>query len=566
MIAHQVLVLGCLHQASDHGLCHPEHILGDDVAMFQTHYAKEARLSTPLFGMPLAGFRTDSDTPKKKLKARYVADISTSPASVALPIVFIALGILATGYCMRDIVVGGAVKEDVITSDTRSTYMSAKATPTKRKSERRAGTFISEDKSSRWDAEQSYQTSSIRGCIICIIADIAPPGILHQMAHIGYAPLFILLALVTLLCGYTFWLHAILCEISGRKDVQSQWRTLIGPRTRWVPLVVTTLVCFGNVLEFTCFFTDILTLLLRSSGVHISRSLICVMFSCLPVLPLCLLKDFSALEPSSILGCTAVLFTVVMMVVRACDGSYAPGGTYFESLSAEMKPAMPKNHYIWGFGMPVFAVLNSHVLSYLTHYNADKYYREMVKPTPARFALLTGLGFGLCAIIYIVCAITSFQTFGFTEHEPVLTNYSDKDIPMKVAQLATAFSLLMAYPIAFCALREAMVAFGVIAVPSMTLYFESNLGQDLISIFFVTLVTIAAILMENAGTVVGLVGAICCSLIMFIIPCMLMIAALYSGIVAAQNHKLQIIANCCLMALGVAILILGTETTLAEAE
>ncbi len=50
------------------------------------------------------------------------------------------------------------------------------------------------------------------------------------------------------------------------------------------------------------------------------------------LLPLCLLKDLSALAFSSIVGTFGTLFTAVVFGVRYFDRSYAPGGQFYEGL------------------------------------------------------------------------------------------------------------------------------------------------------------------------------------------------------------------------------------------
>ncbi len=50
------------------------------------------------------------------------------------------------------------------------------------------------------------------------------------------------------------------------------------------------------------------------------------------LLPLCLLKDLSALAFSSIVGTFGTLFAAVVFAVRYFDGSYAPGGQFYKSL------------------------------------------------------------------------------------------------------------------------------------------------------------------------------------------------------------------------------------------
>lgn len=48
------------------------------------------------------------------------------------------------------------------------------------------------------------------------------------------------------------------------------------------------------------------------------------------LLPLCMLKSFAPLAPFSILGIGGTMFTAGVLALRLFDGSYAPGGKFYE--------------------------------------------------------------------------------------------------------------------------------------------------------------------------------------------------------------------------------------------
>jgi solute carrier family 38 (sodium-coupled neutral amino acid transporter), member 11 len=51
-----------------------------------------------------------------------------------------------------------------------------------------------------------------------------------------------------------------------------------------------------------------------------------------PLLPLCLMKNLSALQYSSYVGVAGIVYTAAFVVLRSIDGSYAPGGRFYPLL------------------------------------------------------------------------------------------------------------------------------------------------------------------------------------------------------------------------------------------
>jgi len=325
-------------------------------------------------------------------------------------------------------------------------------------------------------------------------------------------------------------------------------------------VAVVTLVCFGCNLAYACFYSDIFKGVMPSLGFSLPRWLCCVIFSAFPTMPLCLLKDFSALAPSSFFAVLAVLYTLVVMIVRAVDGTYAPGGIYYRTLHVELRPDVPASH-LWAFGLPALSLVNSLAIAFLAHYNACKYYRELKFHSPARFARVTGAAMGICALVFGVSIVAGFQTFGGHSQAVILRNYSREDVLFTIARLAVGFSLIASYPLMFSGLREALVELLRILWPAWGEQLELVLVQDCMSLAAVVLITVCAMLLEDAGIVVGLVGAICGSAIIYVIPCALFFASLQSRLVDEQNFLIQRGATVFLALLGFALMIAGTITT-----
>jgi sodium-coupled neutral amino acid transporter 7/8/sodium-coupled neutral amino acid transporter 11 len=447
------------------------------------------------------------------------------------------------------------------TATPQSGYARAAASSRKAPLQRRATIESGEVVRQRWTIDTSCETMTSDVFVVSMFADLAPAGVLpvaHAVSGTGFIPTFLLLGFFCSLCVFTFYLTAKNCEISGQMDLAGQWETLVGPRSRWIPVAIVAIVCVANDIAYACFFSDIFTDVLPTLGIRAPRWVCCVMLSVFPTLPLCLKKDLSALAPSSTLAVLAVLYTVVVMVIRWLDGSYSTGGQFS---NVTPTPSVPASHWL-AFGMPALSLANSFAVAFLSHYNACKYYRELKAHTPARLATACGIAMGLCACVYGVSIVVGFQTFGTSADAVILRNYSPDDTLFTVARIAMGISLIASYPLMFSGLRESLIALGKIIQPDNTDFFDSLTFQDSISMFSVAFITICAILLTDTGLVVGLVGALCGSAIIYIVPAFLHIAALNSGLVDRSQNLGGILFAYVLVALGAFLGIAGTMTAL----
>ncbi|CAN0367807.1 unnamed protein product, partial [Scytosiphon promiscuus] len=63
------------------------------------------------------------------------------------------------------------------------------------------------------------------------------------------------------------------------------------------------------------------------------RTVDLVILGLCPLLPLCLMKNLSALQYTSFVGVVSILYTTLFVVKRSLDGSYAHGGHFFEVMT-----------------------------------------------------------------------------------------------------------------------------------------------------------------------------------------------------------------------------------------
>merc|ERR1740121_1877457 len=86
--------------------------------------------------------------------------------------------------------------------------------------------------------------------------------------------------------------------------------------------------------------------------------------------------------------------------------------------------------------------------------------------------------------------------------------------------------------------------------------------QDFLSMGLLAMITSVALVVTDAGLVVGLVGAICGSAIIYVVPCTLYAEAI-KNVLSVEKQRLDLIWLRCLAALGVGLGIAGCYASLA---
>ena len=138
------------------------------------------------------------------------------------------------------------------------------------------------------------------------------------------------------------------------------------------------------------------------SNLHVGRATLCsachprpdpMILPCTPLpqvfglLPLCLLRSFNVLSYASLLGVGGILYTAVFMSLRLFEGSYVPGGEFYEAL-VETGATAVSSFNLRGTSLLKSVILISTLTSsYLCHYNAPKFLRELKDATVERSPL-----------------------------------------------------------------------------------------------------------------------------------------------------------------------------------
>jgi len=383
-----------------------------------------------------------------------------------------------------------------------------------------------------WTIEDDSDSMDDFGIVINILCDLAPSGMLplsFGMIGTGYVSSLIMLFFFVGAAGYTMYLIARTMEVTGEQSFSRMWSKIYGENTMWVPICIILSVTWGCLLQNVCMVGDILgdclPMIFSYSG--FTRSVCIIGCSVFPLLPLCMIKDLSFLAPTSAASLIMVLYTLFGMAYRYYDASYFEGGAYF---------GKPTGGHRMTFTTTSFMLVNGFALAYLTHYNGCKYYREYHNKTPGKFAYRIFEGYALCTAMFVFAMFYGYMTFGPESEIVILNNYALDDSLMNIARVGMAIANTFSFPLMFSGMREQSLELITYLAPSMEKTCSMIWFQNTFSAFNLVVITIIGCLIKDCGLVVGVVGSICGSATIYVLPCMLFDAA-YSQL--GNTGKLQ---------------------------
>ncbi|CAM9846888.1 unnamed protein product, partial [Phaeothamnion confervicola] len=264
----------------------------------------------------------------------------------------------------------------------------------------------------------------------------------------------------------------------------------------------------------SCFLGDLLSSLAGSVGATgwvASRTGAILGTTGLILLPLCLLRDLSALKYSSMAGIGAVLYVTVFVALRCLDGTYAAGtGKYWAVVPAALRPR-PAAGGVWGLGMGTCVLFNMLSTAFMAHPNAVAFYNELEKPTPRRFGRVVYPSFALAGLVYGSVMGLGFKTFGAASGGLILNNYAPLDRGAAMARFATAVSVIGGQPLLFTGLRNSalstLASLGLLKGDGDVAAERPRFWAAL-SVVLLAAATAAAVVTPDVGLVVSLIGSV----------------------------------------------------------
>ena len=124
------------------------------------------------------------------------------------------------------------------------------------------------------------------------------------------------------------------------------WAATLGEESSWVVDVCIGLMCLACCIIYSGILGDVFTPLLMVAGVpprFNTRSSNILLITAAVLAPLSLLEDLTKLAFTSMVGCLAVLYTVLFIARRALDGSYVSGEEHRPNSSPKPSPSPNPN-------------------------------------------------------------------------------------------------------------------------------------------------------------------------------------------------------------------------------
>lgn len=321
--------------------------------------------------------------------------------------------------------------------------------------------------------------------------------------------------------------------MSNSSSYRECWERTVGRRGGMLVAVVNTLDPLLGIFANASILWQSLQLLLEGVKIYWNDVVCLLAVTVIGILPLCLMKNLNALAPFSAIGMAAVLGALGAMVVRYMDGSYQPGGAFYDDIPAIMQPRFGTTSRPWSmsalpFVCMVFTVRFEHILdfcrlpmdafhqSFDMHYNSPRFYAELRNATVPRFGLTVAYSFGLTAIVYFSIAVVGFSTFGEHSDSYILNNYSPNDSLATLSRLAIGLCALVSYPLNFIGVRD-----NCLDILGIADEVDTDAKLNVFTLLLLSLLTIISCFVTDLGLINSVGGGTTVTLVCFAFPAMM---------------------------------------------
>jgi sodium-coupled neutral amino acid transporter 11 len=401
------------------------------------------------------------------------------------------------------------------------------------------------------------------------VNNVAGAGILtlpSGMSGTGWIPAMIICSVLGALSGHCFSIIGEACELTGEADFKGLWKRTIGEDSAYLVDVMIAVMCLACSVIYSGILGDVFTQLIGQFGLLPAtlngRTSNIVVITVALLLPLSSIKDLSALSFTSILGFSAIMYTVLFVVVRALDGTYTlPEGKFLQDGLISAMPSF-KQTSMWNCNFISLVLASNLGLAYIAHYNGPNFYRSLKKTNSERFRFMVNISFAILVVLYVAAMTAGYGTFGDTSKGNILLNYHPDDILATLGRLATGFSIIFGFPLVASGGREGIV--GVAA--SLGNY---SLGEEKNHLMLVAgilgVVTLISCTVRDVSLVVGLTGAALGSFIVYICPSIIFTnaVAMVKGPDSVEARRAK--TNLVLVPFGLVVAFLGCFMTIKEA-
>jgi len=394
--------------------------------------------------------------------------------------------------------------------------------------------------------EKTSKPGTVPGTIAALAKGMVGSGILSLSAGVaaftrapeGLVFALVMLAGMTALSAYTFQMVAEVSAHTGSKDFGGAWAATVGERTGWVPQVIIILLSMLSCVVYAMIMSDNLASILRgliSTGAPAglqdallpwcSRGPVLLCLSVFVLLPLCLKESFAGLALTSAVGLVACAYLSSFVVWRCFDGSYLPGGQFFNLAPVQPVPLTPATSLGDIVGPNSLVLLSTLGVAYMNHGSAPGTYQELAAgPVRAgateeevreaklrRYLFITAMAFLVAGSIGATVMASGFLTFGPGSAGLLLANYANTDVAAAVARMCVIVSVLFGFPLNFVLMR--IEAVGLVGRGELS---RSTIRR--MSVVVLAAITMMALSLKNLGRVQAIVGSTLGSFVVFTAP------------------------------------------------
>jgi len=401
--------------------------------------------------------------------------------------------------------------------------------------------------------EKQGPSSSIPTSIFNLVKNVVGAGVLSLpygvAAGTGLVPAMILCAILGGFSAYTFHLVGRDCYRTNQFNFHN-----LGERTKGESFARILDVAVTFKTSFTCLaysiviadsFSDIFKSL-GLPGMITNRTTVLLGFTICILRPLCLLKSLDALKPTSILGSIGMVYVTCFMIFRYSDGSYTPGGDYFDTLPPQLQPNTSEELNMWDVNIKTLVLVCTLSTGFIAHYNAPRFYEALEKRSPDRFGVVVGVSFSVAIVMFLLAMVSGYLTFRSKCQGLILNNYSTDDPLATIARIAVGGAIVFSYPFAFTGFRDGTMAL-------MGVNSEDPVRWNFITNALIVLVTLTALVVTDVGFVNSFGGAVFGACIIYIFPVLLFLFTDNS-----KDNILELLFAKFLLVLGIALGFLGS--------
>lgn len=256
---------------------------------------------------------------------------------------------------------------------------------------------------------------------------------------------FFWIIIIGILFGYFCWLIGKICVLTKRSTYRGIWQDTVGHSGALAVSIANALKAGMTDLACSTILADSTMLLLKSLNLEVPRYVCLLLITGLGILPLCQLPNLAVLAPYSVVGTAGMVLTTVVMAVRYWDGSYQPGGQYYEDVPVYYRPSFGTRDGSWSISVLPFVCMVFE--AYVMAYNSPRFYTELKHRTLPRFGVAVSSSYTMAAVMYAGLTSFGFLTFGGHSAGFILNNYSPNDPLATTSRMAVAVSTLVAYPV-----------------------------------------------------------------------------------------------------------------------